>query len=391
VTTIGSTSTTLSNYAGSAYGSASTTAATATTTTTSDTETATQNTDATSVTLSEEAKAYLASTTAATATTTTTTTATTTPKTAAELAATARKWFDQQYKTLDISAAMQDGRVTVDFTDQDRATLSAIASNTGNLFSQDEIKAATLVLQARFDDEIGPFVAVARLTRDYASVYEAAQDYLDEAGADEKATPLWKAQTDALTEGLAAAKATPGKAPDTGNPDDPVRSLLDRTSNPGAALPGTSFDDVASAARSMLDAQINKAADEGTELVFSAGRRTGQQVDYGDFDNRSLAAVAQNQGDAFSAEEVRTAKTELDRRNRESILAAMQTSESSGDARSNSLALLQQYAGMSTEERSAMGYTEAFAERIAQNYRTLTMLQNAVSQSGSSGLAGLLG
>jgi hypothetical protein len=46
---------------------------------------------------------------------------------------------------------------------------------------------------------------------------------------------------------------------------------------------------------------------------------------------------------------------------------------------------------MSDEERSVMGYTEQFAERIAQNYRTLTMLQNAVSQSGSDGLSGLLG
>lgn len=383
MTTIGSTSTNLSNYAGSAYGSASTTATTATTVAaTTDTETTPQNTDATSVTLSDEAKAYLA--------TTVTAESTTTPKTATELAATARKWFDQEYKALDISSAMKDGRVTVDFTEQDRATLSAIASNTQDLFGQDEIKAATLVLQARFDDEIGPFVAVARLTGNYADVYEAAQDYLVEAGADEQATPLWKAQTDALAEGLAAAKATPGKAPDTGNPDDPVRSLLDRTSTPGTPLPGTNFNDVASKARSMLDAQANKALDDGTELVFSQGRRYGQQVDYGDFDNRSLAAVAQNQGDAFSGEEVRTAKAELDRRNRSSIMAAMQTSQSDGDPRSNTIALLQQYAGMSDEEKAVMGYTEQFAERLAQNYRTLTMLQNAVASSGGTGLESLL-
>jgi hypothetical protein len=247
------------------------------------------------------------------------------------------------------------------------------------------------VLQARFDDEIGPYVAVARLTGNYADVYVAAQDYLNAAGADEQATPLWKAQTDAVAEGLAAAKATSGKAPNTGNPDDPVRSLLDRTSTPGTALPGTSFDDIASNARSMLDAQINKALDDGTELVFSQGRRFGQQVDYSAFDNRSLAAVAQNQSDAFSGEEVRTAKTELDRRNRASILAAMQTSQSDGDPRSNTIALLQQYAGMSDEEKSVMGYTEDFANRLAQNYRTLTMLQNALGSSQSSSLSSLLG
>jgi hypothetical protein len=382
VTTIGLNSTTL-NYAGSAYGAVPTTAAAATTTASTTDVATTQSTSATSVTLSDEAKAYLA--------TTATAEPDTKPGSAIELATKARQWFDQEYKTLDISSAMADGRVTVDFTDQDRATLSAIASNTQDLFSPDEVKAATLVLQARFDDEIGPYVAVARLTGNYADVYVAAQDYLNAAGADEQATPLWKAQTDAVAEGLAAAKATSGKAPSTGNPDDPVRSLLDRTSTPGTALPGTSFDDVASNARSMLDAQINKALDDGTELVFSQGRRFGQQVDYSAFDNRSLAAVAQNQSDAFSGEEVRTAKTELDRRNRASILAAMQTSQSDGDPRSNTIALLQQYAGMSDEEKSVMGYTEDFANRLAQNYRTLTMLQNAIGSSQSSSLSSLLG
>lgn len=385
MTTIGSTANTLSNYIGSAYGGASTTTTTATTTSTADTEAAAQDTNATSVTLSAEAQAYLATASA----TTSTTTATTAVKTAAELASIARTWFDQQYDTLDITSAMSDGKVVVDFTDQDRATLSAIASNTNGLFGQDEVKAATLVLQARFDDEIGPYVAVARLTGDYASVYEAAQEYLADAGDDEKATALWKAQSDALAEGLAAAKANFGQAPDTGNASDPVRSLLDRTTN--ADLAGTDIADVGTRARALLDAQVNQAADDGTELVFDAGRRTGRQVDFSDFDNRSLAAIAQNQGDEFSAEEVRSAKVELDRRNRESILAAMQSAETSGDPRSNSLALLQQYAGMSTEERAVMGYTEQFADRIAQNYRTLTMLQNAVSQAGSDGLAGLLG
>jgi hypothetical protein len=134
----------------------------------------------------------------------------------------------------------------------------------------------------------------------------------------------------------------------------------------------------------MLDAQANAARDNGTDLTFDRSRKSGQQVDYTDFDNRSLATIAQNQSGEFSAEETRSARTELDQRNRASILATLNGSQSGGDARSASLALLKQYAGMSDEEKSVMGYTDAFASRIAQNYRTLTTLQGATGSNSTT-------
>ena len=177
---------------------------------------------------------------------------------------------------------------------QDRATLSAVASNAQGLFSQDEVDAATKTLQVRFDDAVSPYVVIARHTGDYAAPYDAALNYLNKAGVDEQATPAWKNEYQAVLDGLAAAKSAFGKAPDTGNPDDPVRALLGRTSSSGSPSAATDSAGITARARAMLDAQANAARDNGTELTFDRSRNSGQQVDYTDFDNRSLASIALN-------------------------------------------------------------------------------------------------
>jgi hypothetical protein len=361
------------SYASGAYGAASSSAASDAKAQAANADTSARDSNATSVTLSDEAKAYLEANGAA-------------EPSLATVAANARQFFDQQYAALGIPSAVLDGEIALDLTGQDRSTLSAVASNAQGLFSQDETDAATKTLQVRFDDAVAPYVVIARHTGDYAMPYDAAISYLNSAGADERATPAWKDQYQAVLDGSAAAKSAFGKAPDTGNPDDPVRSLLDRTSSAGSQPAATNAADLASRARSMLDAQANGARDNGTDLTFDRSRKSGQQVDYTDFDNRSLATIAQNQSGGFSAQETRSAKTELDQRNRASILATLNGSQSGGDARSASLALLKQYAGMSDEEKSVMGYTDAFASRIAQNYRTLTTLQGAAGSNSAIGL-----
>jgi hypothetical protein len=361
------------SYASGAYGAASGSATSDSKAQAANADTSARDSNATSVTLSEEAKAYLEASGNA-------------EPSLATVTANARQFFDQQYAALGISSAVMDGEIALDLTGQDRATLSAVASNAQGLFSQDEIDAATKTLQVRFDDAVAPYVVIARHTGDYAAPYDAAIKFLNNAGADERATPAWKNQYQAVLDGSAAAKSAFGKAPDSGNPDDPVRSLLDRTSSAGSQPAATSAADLASRARSMLDAQANAARDNGTELTFDRSRKSGQQVDYTDFDNRSLATIAQNQSGEFSAQETRSAKTELDQRNRASILATLNGPQSGGDARSASLALLKQYAGMSDEEKSVMGYTDAFASRIAQNYRTLTTLQGATGSNSAMGL-----
>jgi hypothetical protein len=328
----------------------------------------------TNVTLSDEAKAYLANLAASVSNS---------QAPAATLAANARTWFDQQYKELGISSAMLDGQVAVDLTGQSRATLSAVASNTQSLFTDDETAAATHGLLTRFYDAIAPQIVIARHTGDYATLYSAAMKYMDAAGADERATTSWQDQREALATGLAAATLSPGKAPDTGDANDPVSALLENPNAGGPAASGSSIESVAANARAMLDDQASAAKNNGKELVFNSLRKTGQQANLSQFDNRTLAAIALNQGSAFSAEEIRAAKTELDQRNRTNILNTINQSSNSG---AGSLALLQQYSGMSAEEKSALGLTDQLTNRLVQTYQSTQAVQNVLSGAPSSSL-----
>ena len=370
---VGSNAASYLNYAGNAYG-AGNTASKASPASTDTTDTSSPS-SATSVTLSDEAKAYMARTAAE---------ADGEQPSVATLATRARAWFDQQYVALGTSSAMLDGQVAVDFSGQTRAILSVIADNAQGQFSTDEVTAATRTLQSRFNDAVSPHVVIARHTGDYASLYAAASDYLDQAGSDEKATAAWKDQKQAVLEGLAAAKASFGKAPVTGNDADPVRALLDKARTPTSSSSDSTSDTLATNARAMLDAQADSARDNGKDLVFTGSRQTGQQVDFTDFDNRTLAVMALNADASFSAQEASAAKAELNQRTRRSLVSAF-----GGDGlQANSLALLQQYSKMSSEERSVLGFTEDYANRIVANYRTVASIQNSLGSGG--GLAAYL-
>jgi hypothetical protein len=337
-----------------------------------------QPSSSTTVTLSDQAKAYLASNA--------TKSAVNTPS-ATELATNARAWFDQQYKSLGISSAMLDGKVAVDLTGQSRATLSAVASNNKGVFSKDESAAATQALQSRFDAAVSPSVVIARHTGDYASLYDAALKYMNEAGTDEQATTAWQDQKQALVDGATAARKAFGKAPDTGNANDPVQALLSKATSSGSITSTTDIATVAANARALLDDQENSAKDKGTELVFDRSRTNGQQVDFSKFDNRSLAAVALNQGASFSNDESRAAKAELDQRYRTSVLNALNPTTSNSPSTNGNFPLLQQYAGMSDEERSALGVTASFTNSLAQSYRAQQSVQNILGGNSSLGLA----
>jgi hypothetical protein len=281
---------------------------------------------------------------------------------------------------------MLDGQVAVDFSGQTRATLSVIADNANGQFSKDEVTAATRTLQSRFNDAMSPYVVIARHTGDYASLYSAASDYLDQAGSDEKATVAWKDQKQAVLEGLAAARASFGKAPVTGNDADPVRALLDKARTQTSPTTDSSPDSLAANARAMLDAQAGNARDNGKDLVFDGGRQTGQQVDFTDFDNRTLAIMALNRDASFSAQEASAAKAELNQRARSTLVNAF-----GGDGiKASSMALLQQYSKMSPEERSVLGFTEDYANRIVASYRSAASIQSSLGSSSGGGLAAYL-
>ena len=367
---VGSNATSYLSYAGNAYGAGST--ASKTNATSTDSADTSSSSSSTSVTLSDEAKAYLARTAAESE-----------QPSVATLAMRARAWFDQQYAALGTASAMLDGQVAVDFSGQTRATLSVISDNASGQFSKDEVTAANRTLQSRFNDAMSPHVVIARHTGDYASLYAAASEYLDQAGSDEQATPAWRDQKQAVLEGLAAARASFGKAPVTGNAADPVRALLDKAPTQSSPATDSNPDAVAANARAMLDAQAGSARDNGKDLVFTAGRQTGQQVDFTDFDNRTLAIMALNQDASFSAQEASAAKAELNQRTRSSLLNAF-----GGDGiKAHSLALLQQYSKMSAEERSVLGFTEDYANRIVASYRSAASIQSSLGAGSGGGLA----
>ncbi|MCK9917608.1 hypothetical protein MXD81_51565 [Microbacteriaceae bacterium K1510] len=349
-----------------AYTATNTTAADTSSSTTSDSD---SSRDSDTVTLSDSAKAYLATTTTAD-----------TP----DLATQARAWFDAQYHTLGIASPLIDGQVAVDFTGQSRETLAAVAANAKGLFSVDEQKAAAQALQSRFESAMASHVVLARHTGDYASLYQAASDYLNAAGADERSTVTWKLQSQVLAEGLTAASKSWGKAPDTGNADDPISALLDKTTQSTTSSDSSNPASLIAKAREMLDAQANKARDKGTELVFDKGRRVGTQADFSQFDNQSLALVALNQDGSFSTEEARAARKELDQRNRATLMNAFDPSNGGGVAGA-SLALLSLYSGMSAAEKAALGYGDRMQNQIVQSYRTISMLQQSTANSSSSG------
>lgn len=331
----------------------------------------------TNVTLSDAAKNYLASM-QDTAAATGDTAADVTPAT---LAANARAWFDSQYRSLGISSAMLDGKVAVDLSSQSRATLSAVASNTSGLFTSDESSAATSELQARFNNAMAPRVVVARHTGDYASLYQAASDYLDQASDGEKASAAWKAQKLAVTNGLAAAKASFGKAPNTGDTNDPVAALLNAPSS-GITQLGSdaTTSQVAANARAMLNDQIGKAKDSGSTLVFNSAQ-SGQHVDFTNFDNRTLATIVLNPDSSFSSDEIYAAKQELNQRTRTSMYNALFPSANSSNNSSSTgaLGLMQTYNNMSAEEKTVLGVSDTVTNRVLASYKTQQSVQNTLA------------
>jgi hypothetical protein len=174
----------------------------------------------------------------------------------------------------------------------------------------------------------------------------------------------------------------------TGIANDPIADLAARTAqNPVPTDSSGDFSSLADTVRANLDQQYVAAKRNGTELVFDPQRKTGQLVDFSGFDNRSLAAITLNQGNQFSPDEVRSAKKELDSRNRASMLQALQSSQASGDPRDFSLGLLTQYTGMSPEERQAANWTTSFRDSAVANYKSASTLLSMLSQlnTGQSG------
>jgi hypothetical protein len=297
-----------------------------------------------------------------------------------------RTALDALYKAAGVTGPIADGKQTIDLKSLDRRSLYAVATNTDGKFSTDEQAVAKKELQARFDAAMAPQCAVARLTGDWSRVYQAALTYMQGAGKEEKASATYAETLASLQTGQQTALARPGSVPSgTG---DPVAEYLTRADKDNATSGNTRlFSSVAKDVRTALDVQKQAAADKGLDLSFSTGRRNVQMVDWSEFDNRALSAVALNQGEQFSAEEVRSAKAELDSRTRTTLLTAFQQAGASSDPTSFSLGLLYSYSSMSTEERQAMNFTTDLRDLAVTQYKTTTSLISMLQQASGSGFS----
>src|ERR1700704_1130946 len=310
---------------------------------------------ATNLTLSDAARAQLASVS--------------TLKDFTTVTADARTALDGLYAAAKVKGPIgADGKTTIDLSSLDRRSLFAIATNNGGKFSPDEQKAANTEIGNRFNDALAPAAATSKLTGDFSSIYQAALDYLDGASGEEKGTATWSAQRAAVLKGVQATQQNPTTAP-TGIAGDPVAAYLTQNANSGTTAT-QNISTVAKNVRAMLDAQAKVAAAAGKELVFDRGRKTGQQADLSSIDNRSLAAISLNQDGLFSKQESFVAKQALESRNRANILAALKKSQTSGDPTQLSLGILNSYSSMSPEERQTVNWTPAFRDNTVANYKS---------------------
>lgn len=317
---------------------------------------------ATNLTLSDAARAQLAS--AATV------------KDFASVTADARTALDGLYAAAKVKGPVgDDGSTTIDLSSLDRRSLFAIATNNGGKFSADEQKIASAELGNRFNDALAPATATAKLTGDFSSLYRSALDYLDGASGEEKATAAWSAQRAAVLKGVQATQQNPTTAP-VAIANDPVAAYLAQNADGGATATTKDISTVARDVRAALDAQAKAAAAAGKELVFDPGRKTGQQADLSSIDNRSLSAISLNQDDLFSTQESFAARQALSSRNRASILAALKQSQSSGDPTQLSLGILNAYSSMSDEERQAVNWTPAFRDNAVANYKSTSQIMS---------------
>ncbi len=344
-------------------------------TTTSKTST-TQNTEtqsaATSVTLSEEARAAMAE------------------KDFASVLADARSKLTALLLEANRTSPLKDGKLALDLSSLDQRELYAISSDTS--FTKDEGDAAGLEMQRRFEAALSGPAAIARVTGNYTGLYKAAAAYLDSLGPEERASADWKAGRNAVTEGLKQLQASPGTRPNLGA-DDPVALYLALSENGELVEP--SMPDLASNARTTLNRLYAEAEANGKAPSFNRQTKTGHYIDMSNFSSRVLSSIVLDMEAQFSTEETRAARSILQSRSGATLLSGFQTAGKSGDPTAFSQNIISAFSSMSAEERQAVGWSDQLYQTAMQSYVTtsklMSMFNDMTGSSGTPSLATLLG
>lgn len=280
----------------------------------------------------------------------------------------ARGVIDKLLAAAKASEAITGEKPNIDLGGLDRRSLFAVASNQGGGFTAGEQKLAAATLSAKFESALAGPLAASRITGDNAAVYKAALAYLDKAGPEEKASPDWAAQREAVVKGLQQLAAKPGVLP-SGVENDPVAEYIEKLDDAAPSPATRDILKVAGDVRTVLDAAYAKDPDAAPNLSA--------------FDDRALAAVALNKGEQFSDEEVFAARAEIRDRAAGNISAGYGSIAEANASGSLGANLIARYAGMSEEERQAQGWTPELYAQLLESHKLSQKLADMAGGAGS--------
>jgi hypothetical protein len=339
--------------AASAQAAGATTSATASTA-------ATTEQAATSVTLSDEALAALAT------------------RDFATVVADARAKLTTLLTEADRTSPLEGDKLALDLSSLDARELFAMASD--DSFTTDEQDAAGLEMQRRFEAALSGPAAIAQVTGNFTALYKAAAEYLDSLGPEEKAGADWIAGRAAITEAQKQLQTAPKTMPDAGD-DDPVALYLALVEAGKAAQP-QDIADVATGARKTLDALYADAIKAGKVPTFNKATTIGTYIDMSKFPSRTLSAIVLDGTDLFSTQEVSAANTALRAKSGAALVAGFQNAAKSSDPTAFSQNIMAIFASMSTEERQAAGWSDKFYQAAVDSYTTTSKLTQMFAQAG---------
>lgn len=294
------------------------------------------------------------------------------------------------------TSPLQGDALAIDLSSLDSRELYALASDKAS--KPDDSEAATLEMQRRLEAALAGPLAIANVTGDFTGLYKTAASYFDSLGPEEKASADWKAGRDALTKGLEQLQANPKRFPDAGE-DDPVAlyiALVDAKETVG----GQSMVTLAANARATLDKRYADAQAAGKPPTFNPYSTRGAVIDLSDLSSRTLSAIVLNEGDQFSADEIKAAQSTMRTKSSATLMAGLKAAGQSGDPTAFSQNVIAAFSSLSVEERQAAGWSDQLYEAAMANYTTSSKLAQMFDQlsaasssnkSGSFSLASLLG
>ncbi|KKC35628.1 hypothetical protein WH87_16445 [Devosia epidermidihirudinis] len=276
------------------------------------------------------------------------------------------------------TSPLEGGKLALNLGSLDARELYAMS--TDKAFSADELKAADLEMQRRFEAALAGPAAVAKVSGNYLGLYKAAAEYLDSLGSEEKAGADWIAGRAAVTEGLKQLQADPKTLPKTSS-DDPVALYL-ALAAAGQTTQPTSITDVATSTRKTLDKLYADAIANGKAPTFNKQTTVGTFIDMSKLDSRSLSSIVLDTTNQFSPEEVRTAKSTLHGKSGAALLAGFNSAAKSSDPSAFSQNIISLFASLSPEERQAAGWTDKFYQAAVESYQSTNKLTQMFAEAG---------